>query len=364
MCKIIDEVNNRIKHKCGNVSEGNVCECHTDTISVDDVICAVKQLKSGKKDCDENLYSDHIMHGSHKLYVLLSLLFSAMLTHGYCPANMLTGVMVPIPKVKGTVKSEEYRAITLGSIFAKLFDVIILNICQEKLQTSNLQFGLKKGSSTTACTFVVQEVVSLYNSRGSNVYCTLLDASKAFDRLDFCVLFRKLLCRNICSLFIRILLYIYVNQLLAVKWNSNTSTSFKVSNGVKQGGVISPSLFCLYIDDLLQKLSKCGIGCYVGPQYCGTLGYADDLVLICPTVSSTNAMLKICENYANAHSILFNCKKSQVIYFPCVKGTQPKGTLFLNNEKLLYVDKAKHLGHMLSNDVQGIVDLSYVKRLL
>ena len=120
------------------------------------------------------------------------MLFSCMVAHSYCPSAMIHGVMIPLPKVKGTVSSENFRAITLSHIFSKLLDVVLLAKCKDKLSTCNLQFGFKEKSSTANCTFIVQEVVSLYNKQNSDVYCSLLDASEAFDRLEYVCLFNKL----------------------------------------------------------------------------------------------------------------------------------------------------------------------------
>ena len=104
----------------------------------------------------------------------------------------------------------------MSSIFVKLFNLVVLEKCQDALNTSNPQFGFKRNSSAT-CSFLVQETISYFNYNNSNVYCTLLDASKAFDRLDFCCLFKKLIKRNLCGLVVRLLLYMYMNQLLDVK---------------------------------------------------------------------------------------------------------------------------------------------------
>ena len=102
---------------------------------------------------------------------------------GYSPVNMLTSTMVPLPKVRGTNNSENFRAITLINNIYKLLELVIQNKYEKCLCTSNMQFGFKKISSTTNSTFIVQETISHYNNQNSNVLCTLLDASKAFDRL-------------------------------------------------------------------------------------------------------------------------------------------------------------------------------------
>ena len=56
----------------------------------------------------------------------------------------------------------------------------------------------------------------------------------------------------------------YSNQLCNVKWGNKTSARFSISNGVKQGGVILPLLFSLYIDELFSLLKQSGLGCHVG----------------------------------------------------------------------------------------------------
>ena len=110
--------------------------------------------------------------------MLLSLLlYSVILSHGNCPSDILFGVLCPIPNVKGTNKSDNFRATTLCSVFVGLLDSVILALPQIYNTDLNPVLTLDHIS------FMVQEVVSFYNEHGSNVYYTLLDASKAFVRI-------------------------------------------------------------------------------------------------------------------------------------------------------------------------------------
>ena len=261
--------------------------------------------------------SDNIIHGSHILHEYIALLFSTMLMHGYSPHLMMIGTMVPLPKGKWTnlCTSDNFRAITLSSLLGKLLDMIIMGREKDNLMTSHLQFGFKEGASTSLCTSMVRETVSYFVNRGSNVYGLLLDASKAFDRVNYVKLFKILLLRNVCPLVCRLLLNMYINQRLRVKWNNVMSNNFHVKNGVKQGGVISPVFYCIYMDELLRELLNSNVGCYMGGQFAGAFAYADDLTLLAPSVQALKLMTDICTNYAARYDVLFNAKKSQLIVF-------------------------------------------------
>ena len=137
---------------------------------------------------------------------------------------------------------------------SKLLDIVILNDQKDVLETSELQFGYKEKLSTSMCSFMVLETIEYYKSKGSSVHVVLLDASKAFDRVDYIMLFEKLIKKGMCPLTVRLLLSMYIKQKLQVKWNNHISHKFNVTNGVRQGGVLSPFLFSVYMDELLVTL--------------------------------------------------------------------------------------------------------------
>ena len=89
--------------------------------------------------------------------------------------------------------------------------------------------------------------------------------------------------------------------------------NFNVSNGVKQGGILSPIMFVLYMDEMFIRLKATGYGCYIGRLFCGSLGYADDSMLLAPSVCSLKLMLDIVNKYGIEYDVLFNPEKKQVI---------------------------------------------------
>ena len=85
---------------------------------------------------------------------------------------------------------------------------------------------------------------------------------------------------------------------MQVRWNGKLSQAFGVRNGVRQGIVLSPSLFNVYVDDLLKVLSVSGYGARIADMYCGCVAYADDLTLVSPTVNGMQKLLDICGSVA------------------------------------------------------------------
>ena len=347
---------------CNNPDIVHSSNIHTHVINVEQIMDSVAKLKLGKSDCSQQIFSDNIINGTHRLYVYISLLFSCMLVHGSPPAGLLLSTIVPIPKDKRGNRSNSgnYRAIALGSLFCKMFDNIVLSKHYDNLMSDELQFGYKKGASTVLCTALLKETIDYYAERDSDCYMLMLDASKAFDRVEYVRLFTLLRERALCPVVLRLIMNMYVNQCIQIKWNSMISEKYGIANGVKQGGVLSPILFGVYMDNLIKRLKDSNVGCKIGNNYVGVFCYADDLTLISPTLTGLKCMLSICENYADEYKILFNASKSQLLHFTKCN-TQEKITVKMKNNKIIEsTDKCVYLGiplHActLNNDMTSTV---------
>ena len=88
---------------------------------------------------------------------------------------------------------------------------------------------------------------------------------------------------------------------MRVHSGDSLSDPFNVSNGVRQGSILSPLLFAVYLDDLLVELRESGVGCYWGSMFAGAFAYADDIVLLAPCASAMRTMLSICDAFASIH---------------------------------------------------------------
>ena len=342
----LQDIRKQVKNRLVNKS-------HTEAhVSMDIVYEAVKKLKSEKSDGDCGLFSNHVSYASKLFFHNITGLFSAILIHGHQPELMLRSSIVSIPKdTKGNLcVDSNYRGIALMSSIAKLFDYVLLLRNNDCLRTSDLQFAFKAKHGTTLCSLVAKEVISYYMLNGTNVAACLLDATKAFDRLRFDKLFQILLDRNVNAIDLRSLMDLYSRQQTRTSWKKQHSDYFPCTNGIRQGAIASPVLYCAYMDVLLERLKKEGHGCWVGEHFAGSVCYADDLMLLSPSFSGLQKMILICQEYAAEFGMAYNPKKTVCILFSraCRKAGLPE--INLNDSPLEWVSSVKHLGnHVLQN---------------
>ena len=285
-------------------------------LSWDDMVNVMSKLKPGKAS-GSSIKAEHILAGSPQLTVHLHLLFNSMIQHGYVPTDFLRGVITPILKdSEGDISSlDNYRGITLSHVFSYLFEHAILLKTIRYLDSDDLQFGYKKGHSTSHAIYTVKRCIDYFCEHGSHVYASFLDCTKGFDRVSHKGLFLKLIHRKLPLCWIRVLLYWYSNLYSICKWYDAFSSPFSVISGVRQGGVLSAKFWAVYMNDLILILRAKKIGCHIIDLFIACVLYADDVCLMAPTRKSMQCLLDTCTEYASAWCIQYNEKKNKVIYF-------------------------------------------------
>ena len=117
--------------------------------------------------------------------------------------------------------------------------------------------------------------------------------------------------------------------------------------GVRQGGVLSPDLYSIYVDELLEKLEKTNRGCHYHGIFAAALFYADDMAVLAPSVKGLEILLKLCGEFCAEWDICLNAKKSRTLYFG--KRTDIHHTILLNGKPVEWVDEWVYLGLTLKS---------------
>ena len=190
--------------------------------------------------------------------------------------------------------------------------------------------------------------MNYYVNNGSRVFCSFLDASKAFDRLVHSGLFLKLMERNVPLVFLDIIVTWYGGLACRVKWGCYYSDWFSITAGVRQGGVLSPDFYCIYVDDLIVKLKNLNKGCYFAGIFAAALFYADDMAILAPSIKALNALLSICGEYCIEWDVCLNAKKSRSLFFGKSTDTS-RIHISLNGKTIDWADEWLYLGVTLKS---------------
>ncbi|MEZ4977665.1 MAG: reverse transcriptase family protein [Chitinophagales bacterium] len=313
-------------------------------VTIEDIDHAVLMLKTGKACGIDEISSEHIIYSHPILQSCLLRIFNAMLKFGYVPNSFGEGIIIPLLKNKDDPnKSDNYRCITLSPVISKLFEYCLMCKFSKYLYTSDLQFGFKPNVGCNDALFTLKNVIDYFVSKGNTVNISALDISKAFDRISQYGLYTKLIERNCPRSFIDVIKNWYSKCYGYVKWESDLSMPFPIQAGVRQGGILSPVLFAVYMDDLIKDLSCCKMGCHINGKFVGCILYADDILLLSISYSAMQNMLNICNDYAFKYDLKFNVLKSQFIRIGA-KWKVICNNLYLNNQVLSKVEEIKYLG--------------------
>ena len=316
-----------------------------------DMIDMASKLKPGKSYVGF-VKAEHILHGSPKLMIHLHVLFNAMLQHSYIPTHMLRGNISPLVKDRdGDLSdSSHYRAVTLSAIFIQMYESLEKAKFGYFLPNNDLQFGFKSGVSTSHAIFSLKRTVQYFTSNKSRTYLAFLDCSKAFDRISHWGLFSKLIQYNVPLCFLLSIMFLYLNMSCSVKWNGHVSSAFDIPTGTKQGGILSPDFFAMYMHDLIELLKQSGFGCYFIKLCIACLFFADDIVLLSPSRYGLQEMLNICASYCKVFCLDFNVKKSKVMIVENSSVNYDSYVpLKLNDSNLEFTHEYKYLGVLISS---------------
>ena len=162
----------------------------------------------------DGICAEYLKFLNVKIHSLIALCVSLGLSHGYLPTALIetTIVLIVNNKFGNLSDSNNYRPIALATIVSKILESVLLIKCGEYLTSCDNQFGFKSSHSTDLCIYTLKEYIEYYKNRGTTVFVTFLDASKAFDRLNYWLLFDKLVKKCVPLFIIKLLCFWYTHK--------------------------------------------------------------------------------------------------------------------------------------------------------
>lgn len=252
-----------------------------------------------------------------EMIIVICHIFETVINFGILPFNFNLSILKPLVKDKNKSTSDPSNLIPLAisDAISNMLERILLYFVDLTYINHSKQFGFKKNSSCSHAIFCLRTAIDYAKIKNKRLYTVAIDASKAFDKVNRLYLWEKLINNGIHEAVIRSIISYYDQSEILVSVNNAFSDKFQSTNGVRQGGVLSPRLFAIYIHDLISEISKMKIGIRIGNISIDIIGYADDILIVSNLLINIQKMLHIIERYSDEHEIKINADKTVLLIF-------------------------------------------------
>jgi hypothetical protein len=271
-------------------------------------------LKNGKATGVDHIPGEFLKNGGLPIQHALLDLFNKIKLLEKIPEEWYEGIVKPLYKEGNRELLNNYRGITISSIVYKVLVTIIEDQVMAFVENHDLlgdhQGAFRKGRRCEDHIFTLKGICTIRKTKKQKTYLAFLDVSKAFDTVNRHMLFLHMWDQGIQGKAWNLVRMLYAKVDNKVIFGPFESDIYEVTNGVKQGCVLSPCLFNLVIADFDSMLNGHG-GVDVGARRVNALYYADDIVLFADNEDNLQDMLQIADCFAQKWGLKFNEKKSK-----------------------------------------------------
>ena len=325
-------------------------------IQVDEVYNALRKTKNAKASGPDGFTSEIFKNNIQDTVPILTKLFDNILNGGSIPWT--TSWTVPIYKSGDKNSLSSYRCINLSSCVEKLLTKIINNRLTkwfEKNKTIKVeQTGFRKGNSVIDNILLLQEIIQIQKNRKAPLYLCFVDFSKAFDSISLKLLKAKLRITLPDSKLLSLMIRLLDNKTYKILYDGKESESFQLENGIPQGDSMSPTLFCLFINDLFDALRQgedLTDPININEMKISTVIYADDLLLMSQSKEGIVKQLQIVQCFCQNNGLTINYNKTKIMVNNVnIKYSHLKFGSFDNTRTIEIVNEYKYLGFVISRD--------------
>ncbi|XP_037959929.1 uncharacterized protein LOC119689217 [Teleopsis dalmanni] len=316
-------------------------------IEVGELTEVLERCKENKAPGEDRIPAEFLKFASAKGITRITEIFNYIYDNAEVPGCFKNSIVFPL-FYPHEVKN--YRGISFLNSIAKVFTGILHQRLQswvdDKKLLSEFQVGFRRGYSTVDNVFILTNIAKLYVEKEKKLYVFFVDFKATFDSIGRDAMFYKLSNYGVFTKMLNILRALYCNTTAAV-WDGNSLSKWFSSNtGVKQGCLIRPLLFALFIDDLNNYLSE---GILIIGTCIKLLLYADDLVLMADSPLKMQTMINELYSYCMIWKLKVNISKSKIMIFKRNCRRLMKNEIWnLNGEALEVVKEYKYLGVWIS----------------
>lgn len=334
-----------------NLCDEQTPNCLNATITHEEITNCISSMAQGKAAGEDGIVIEMLKASAIRTVPYLHLLFNQVLDSGHYPENWSKAMLCPIHKKGSKLNVDNYRGISLLSVVSKLFTKILNQRFVRWAEDSDInneeQAGYRKGYSTIDQMFNLQSLVQKHICKQKGrCFVLMVDFSKAFDTIPHELLWYKLRKTGVHGKILKVLQNMYSKLKSCVRTPEGLTEYFKCTRGTRQGCMLSPFLFVIYISELVKMLKDAGCS---GIQVNDTsdvmlLMFADDIAMCADTPGRLQKMLDTLALFCRKWGLKVNLMKTKIIVFRrggIVKSTEK---WFYNGEVVECVNHYKYLG--------------------
>ncbi|KAL7737292.1 hypothetical protein ACLKA6_012913 [Drosophila palustris] len=305
-------------------------------IEVVEVTDAIARCKVRKTPGEDRVPAEFFKNASPLFISQLTTTFNKIFATANVPDSFRKNVIYPIFKKGNALEPENYRGISFINAVAKVFTSVILARLTKWVKMHDIlgehQAGFREGYSTVDSIFALTAIANHHLAQKKKMYAFFVDFKAAFDTIDRNSLYLKLSNLGVSTKMINIVKSLYCQNKTTVWDGKQLSKWFTTNLGVKQGCLLSPLLFSLYVDDIMSILPG---GVKMGTERIKVLMYADDMVLLADSPSGMQSMIDALYEYCRTWSLEINTQKSKILVIRESRGRRARADIWtLNGEEL------------------------------
>ena len=347
MCPGDEEMERKVEtRKAENwkMTHGVVAEGLDEEIQLEEVKIAIKRLKSGKAPGEDSITAELLKGANERCIEALWKVFKRCYEEEELPEEWARGLVVPIPKTTDGRKIENYRGISLMSIVGKVFVSVLnarLKTWMEKHRVVvEEQAGFREGHAAVDQVYVLSEIIQRQKKRKKPYYLAFLDIKRAYDVVWRDGLWDRLWSCGVKGRLWRVVQKLYEKTVSCVVVEDQKTEWKRSDVGVRQGCVMSPNLFSMFINGMATTVKGEAKGIRWADKKLSILLFADDVVLMAEEESDMDKMLKVVHTYSKEWRFQFNAQKCKVM----ANRARKEGSWKMGEEKIAEVDSFVYLG--------------------
>eukprot|EP00732_Lithocolla_globosa_P000541 Lithocolla_globosa_v1_NODE_177_length_5446_cov_18.556483.p1 type:complete len:863 gc:universal NODE_177_length_5446_cov_18.556483:2622-34(-) len=367
---LLDEIQNQDKQQSQTLQEKEMYLL-TRNCNLKELKSLIQTLKNKKAPGMDGIRPELIKHLPDSFLLTLVTFFNILIEHELTPSEWGCGEIKPIHKSDDQRFPLNYRPITLLSIIGKLFSSLInrrLYIWAEKHGIlSEEQGGFRKSRSCDDHALTLAELIKMRIGKKKSTYTCFVDFRKAFDSVYRKGLWVRLWRSGIKDKIYKTLRAIYDETSATLNINGQKTKNFSCDIGIRQGCPLSPLLFAIFINQLIDDLKALKVGISISTEnqtkQLASLFFADDLVLLAESAEDLQILISETYKYCCNWKMAINVKKTKVVIFN--QQEEEDDCFALDQEipdttKIQIVDRYKYLGVIFRNDLSWDTMVQYV----